>query len=257
MAKTSIEWTESTWNPLTGCTKISPGCQNCYAERLSFRLQAMGQHNYSNGFNLTMHEHALEAPLKWKKPQRIFVNSMSDLFHEDVPISFILKVFNIMQSAWWHQFQILTKRSQRLAELDHLISWPDNVWMGVSMENSDYTFRIDHLRDTNARIKFLSIEPLLGPLPNLDLNGINWAIIGGESGPCARPIKETWVTEIRDQCLNASVPFFFKQWGGINKKRAGRLLQGRVWDEMPEPLSPTISSFINMPLAINRQLEVV
>jgi len=232
--KTNIEWTESTWNPLTGCTKISPGCKHCYAERMSLRLQAMGQPNYSNGFKLTMHEHVLSAPLTWKKPQTIFVNSMSDLFHVDVPESFILQAFDVMRRAWWHQFQILTKRSDRLLEIDPIIRWPDNVWMGVSVENSDYTFRVDHLRQTGARTKFLSIEPLLGSIPDLNLHNINWVIVGGESGPKARPIKEDWVIDLRDQCLAAGVPFFFKQWGGVNKKKAGRLLKGRTWDGVPE-----------------------
>ena len=231
--KSSIEWTESTWNPLTGCTKVSPGCKHCYAERMAKRLHAMGQPNYANGFKLTLHPQALEIPLSWKKPQMIFVNSMSDLFHKDVPAAFIQQVFDVMHRAHWHTFQVLTKRSERLLELDQQIEWPDTVWMGVSVENQDYTFRIDHLRQTNAKIKFLSLEPLLGPLPNLDLHGINWAIVGGESGPGARPILEEWVVEIRDQCRGAHVPFFFKQWGGVHKKRAGRLLQGRTWDEMP------------------------
>ena len=231
--KSSIEWTESTWNPLTGCTKVSPGCKHCYAERMAKRLHAMGQPNYANGFKLTLHPQALEIPLSWKKPQMIFVNSMSDLFHKDVPAAFIQQVFDVMHRAHWHTFQVLTKRSERLLELDPQITWPDNVWMGVSVENQDHTLRSDHLRQTNAKIKFLSLEPLLGPLPNLDLHGINWAIVGGESGPGARPILEEWVVEIRDQCRGAHVPFFFKQWGGVHKKRAGRLLQGRTWDEMP------------------------
>ena len=236
--KTTIEWTESTWNPLTGCTKVSPGCKHCYAERMALRLQAMGQPNYSNGFKMTLHEHVLEAPLNWKKPQMIFVNSMSDLFHEDVPESFVLKALDVMRRAWWHQFQILTKRSERLLELNSMIRWPENVWMGVSVENMDYTFRADHLRSTGARTKFLSVEPLLGPIPNLDLHDIHWVIVGGESGPRARAVKEDWILEIRDQCLAANVPFFFKQWGGTNKKKAGRLLQGRVWDGLPEQVSP-------------------
>lgn len=229
----SIEWTESTWNPLTGCTKISPGCKHCYAERMARRLQAMGQPNYANGFELTLHEHALEAPLSWKKPQTIFVNSMSDLFHRDVPATFIHLVFDIMRRASWHTFQVLTKRSARLLELNSEIAWPDNVWMGVSVETQDYTFRIDHLRRTGALTKFLSLEPLLGPLPHLDLKGINWVIVGGESGPGARPMAEAWALEIRDQCRATHVPFFFKQWGGMRKKRNGRLLEGRTWDAMP------------------------
>ena len=228
-----IEWTESTWNPLTGCTKISPGCKHCYAERMARRLQAMGQPNYINGFRLTLHERALETPLGWKKPQVIFVNSMSDLFHRDVPVEFIQRVFAVMRRALWHTFQVLTKRSERLQELSPQIEWPDNVWMGVSIETLDYAFRIDHLRQTGAHIKFLSLEPLLGPLSRLDLRDINWVIVGGESGPGARPLREEWVLEVRDQCQAAHVPFFFKQWGGVRKKRAGRLLEGRTWEAMP------------------------
>lgn len=232
-AKSGIEWTESTWNPLTGCTKISPGCKHCYAERMARRLKAMGQPNYINGFQLTLHEHSLEIPLGWKKPQMIFVNSMSDMFHKDVPLRFILRVFDVMQRASWHTFQILTKRSVRLLELDSQIGWPPNVWMGVSVENEPYSFRIDQLRQTDAQIKFLSLEPLLGPLPNLDLHDIDWVIVGGESGPGARPIEHHWVVNIRDQCQTAQVPFFFKQWGGVHKKRNGRILEGRTWDEIP------------------------
>lgn len=231
--RSNIEWTDSTWNPLTGCTKISPGCKHCYAERMAKRLQAMGQSNYVNGFKLTSHEHVLEQPLSWKKPHMVFVNSMSDLFHEDVESDFIQKVFDVMRRAHWHTFQVLTKRSKHLLEMDPHIDWPSNVWMGVSVENSDYTFRIDHLRQTRACTKFLSIEPLLGPLSSLSLNYIDWVIVGGESGPGARPMKEEWVIEIRNQCQAASVPFFFKQWGGVHKKRNGRLLQGRTWDEFP------------------------
>lgn len=229
----SIEWTESTWNPLTGCTKISPGCKHCYAERMAHRLQAMGQPNYANGFKLSLHQHVLEYPLRWKKPQMVFVNSMSDLFHQEVPLDFIQKTFAIMRQASWHTFQVLTKRSSRLLELDQVIDWPDNVWIGVSVELCDYVYRIDHLRQTHAQVKFLSFEPLLGPLSELNLCDIDWVIVGGESGPGARPLKETWIIDIRDQCQYAHVPFFFKQWGGINKKRYGRLLKGRTWDEMP------------------------
>lgn len=232
-ARSGIEWTESTWNPITGCNKISPGCKHCYAERMALRLKAMGHANYNNGFRLTLHPHVLEQPLNWKKPQVIFVNSMSDLFHKDVPFDFIEKIFEVMGRASWHQFQILTKRSERLYDLDRQIDWPGNVWMGVSVENSDYTFRVDHLRETGAKVKFLSLEPLLGPLPDLNLLGINWVIVGGESGPGARPISEEWVVDIRDQCLASNVPFFFKQWGGTRKKKTGRILQGRTWDEMP------------------------
>lgn len=229
----SIEWTESTWNPLTGCTKISPGCKNCYAERMSVRLRAMGQPNYVNGFELTLHESALELPLRWKKPQTIFVNSMSDLFHKDVPPEFIQRVFDVMHQAAWHRFQVLTKRSDRLLDLSPRLLWQPNVWMGVSVESDEYVFRIDHLRRTRAVIKFLSLEPLLGPLRRLDLRGIDWVILGGESGPGSRQMDPSWVLDIRDQCKRLNVPFFFKQWGGVNKKRAGRLLEGRTWDEMP------------------------
>ena len=233
MATTKIEWAESTWNPITGCTKISSGCKNCYAERMALRLQAMGQANYANGFELTLQEHMLERPLKWKKPQLIFVNSMSDLFHKDVPLEYIHQVFDVMRRAHWHNFQVLTKRSQRLFDLSDEIDWPENVWMGVSVETQKYTFRIDHLRETEAKIKFLSLEPLLGPLKKLNLEGIDWAIVGGESGPRSRPIKKEWVTGIRDQCLSAKVPFFFKQWGGTNKKKTGLSLDGRTWDQLP------------------------
>jgi protein gp37 len=211
--KSAIEWTESTWNPLTGCTKISPGCKNCYAERMAHRLQAMGQRNYVNGFTLTIHEHVLALPLRWRAPQRIFVNSMSDMFHEDVPAEFILKAFDVMQKAEWHNFQVLTKRAARLAELDSQLTWSQNIWMGVSVESQAYTDRIQHLRGTRAAVKFLSLEPLLGPLEGLCLEGIDWVIVGGESGPGAREMKAEWVTSIRDQCGAASVPFFFKQWG--------------------------------------------
>lgn len=228
-----IEWTESTWNPITGCTKVSPGCKHCYAERMSERLQAMGQANYANGFELTLHEHALELPLRWKKPQRIFVNSMSDLFHEAVPLEFIRRVFDVMNQANWHQYQILTKRSDRLLALDGALDWREHIWMGVSVEIARYSYRIDDLRQTHAFTKFLSLEPLLGPLGRLDLQGIDWIIVGGESGPAARPLDREWVVDIRNQCERAAVPFFFKQWGGVNKKQAGRELDGRTYSAMP------------------------
>jgi protein gp37 len=229
----SIEWTESTWNPVTGCNKISPGCKHCYAERMAKRLQAMGQPNYTNGFELTLHERILELPLMWKKPQTIFVNSMSDLFHENVPVGFIQKVFHIMERAHWHHFQILTKRSDRLLEIHPKLYWNVNIWVGVSVENKDYTFRIDHLRKTGAKIKFISFEPLLGPIHDLNLKGIDWVIVGGESGYQARPMDTSWVVDIRNQCQKAKVPFFFKQWGGPNRKKTGRKLEGRTWDEIP------------------------
>jgi len=229
----SIEWTEATWNPLTGCTKISPGCKNCYAERMSKRLQAMGQANYVDGFNLAFHPHMLNIPLGWKKSRRIFVNSMSDLFQQGVPLDFIRKVFAVMEDAPQHEFQILTKRSERLLSLDGKLKWFPNIWMGVSVESAKYISRIDHLRQTGANIKFLSLEPLLGPLGNLDLRNMDWVIVGGESGPRARTMDPTWVRDIRDQCVRAKVPFFFKQWGGKWKSRTGRALEGRTWDEYP------------------------
>jgi protein gp37 len=233
-ANSRIEWTECTWNPVTGCTKISPGCLNCYAERMAKRLQAMGQPNYRNGFRLTLHPHMLDIPLRWRQPRMIFVNSMSDLFHKDVPLKFILKVFDVMQRAPQHCFQILTKRSERLAQLSPKLPWSENVWMGVTVESSDYTFRIDHLRQTSAAVKFLSCEPLLSPISDLNLDGIDWVIVGGESGPGARSMPHEWVTDIRDQCIAEGIPFFFKQWGGINKKANGRMLEDRVWNEIPE-----------------------
>ncbi len=233
MAYSTIEWTNATWNPVTGCTKVSPGCKHCYAERMAYRLQTMGQPNYANGFKVTLHEHMLERPLTWKRPMLIFVNSMSDLFHIDVPLEFIQEVFSVMHQAYWHSFQILTKRSERLLALDEFILWPDNAWMGVSVESEVYRFRIDDLRQTSAKVKFLSLEPLLGPLPSLNLKGIDWVIVGGESGPNARPMDSEWVIDIRQQCIHASVPFFFKQWGGVHKNKTGRLLEGRTWDQMP------------------------
>ena len=229
----AIEWTEATWNPVTGCTKVSTGCQNCYAERMTRRLQAMGQPHYTNGFKVKTHESVLEIPFKWKKPRTIFVNSMSDLFHEEVPPSFISKVFQVMSQVSQHTFQVLTKRSENLRKLSLSLPWPENVWMGVTVENSDYLHRIEDLRATPARIKFISFEPLLGSIPNIDFVGIDWVIVGGESGPGARPISTSWVEEIRDQCLVTGIPFFFKQWGGFNKKKTGRLLDGRTWDDMP------------------------
>ena len=233
MSKSSIEWTESTWNPLTGCTKVSDGCKHCYAERMARRLHAMGVDNYRNGFKLTMHPHVLKKPLEWKTPQLIFVNSMSDLFHWEVPVSFVQQVFQTMREAHWHKFQILTKRAKRLPKIDAQLQWAPNIWMGVSVENDKVTQRIDYLRQSSAMVKFLSLEPLLGPLPNLDLSGIDWVIVGGESGPGARPMEESWVLEIRDQCEAVGVKFFFKQWGGTNKKKAGRILDGRTYDAMP------------------------
>lgn len=238
MAQNSkIEWTECTWNPVTGCSIISPGCKNCYAKRMALRLKAMGQPNYANGFKVTLQPHALGIPTRWRQPRTIFVNSMSDLFHKDVPLDFITKVFDTMCSTDHHRYQVLTKRSQRLMQLNDKLIWPENVWMGVSVENADYTFRIDHLRQTNASTKFVSIEPLLGPIPNLNLKNIDWVIVGGESGPKARSMKPEWVIDIRNQCKKTNTPFFFKQWGGTNKKKTGRLLENKIWNEMPQTIN--------------------
>lgn len=229
----NIEWTEATWNPVTGCNKVSPGCKHCYAETMAARLKAMGQPNYANGFALTLQPHMLERPLTWRKPQTIFVNSMSDLFHDDVPFAYIRRVFDVMARAHWHRFQVLTKRAERLAALSPELTWPPNVWMGVSVESDKYRARIDDLRRAGAHTKFLSLEPLLGPLPDLDLSGIHWVIVGGESGAGARPMDPAWARDLRDQCQRAAVPFFFKQWGGPIKKKTGRILDGRTWDELP------------------------
>lgn len=229
----AIEWTDTTWNPVTGCDKVSAGCKHCYAERMANRLQAMGQANYRNGFAVTLQPQMLEQPLRWKRPRRVFVNSMSDLFHERVPLAYIQRVFAVMNEARWHQYQVLTKRADRLAECSGHLPWARNVWMGVSIERDDFAWRADKLRETRAMTKFLSLEPLLGPLPSLELSNIDWVIVGGESGPGARPVKEDWVRDIRDRCVELKVPFFFKQWGGVNKKRTGRALDGRTWDEMP------------------------
>jgi protein gp37 len=228
-----IEWTDATWNPVTGCTKISPGCKHCYAERLAHRLQLMGQRNYRNGFDITLQPQMLNVPLRWKSPKRIFVNSMSDLFHPEIPLSYIRDVFHVMSQAHWHQFQVLTKRAERLSQLSPALDWPRNVWMGVSVENEKYISRVDNLRASGAAVKFLSVEPLIGPIPRLNLHAINWVIVGGESGPGARPMDTAWVTDIHDQCRKAGVAFFFKQWGGVQKSKHGRTLQGRTWDEMP------------------------
>ncbi|MEW6363218.1 MAG: phage Gp37/Gp68 family protein [Acidobacteriota bacterium] len=240
---TGIEWTESTWNPVTGCTKISPGCKFCYAERMAERLQMMGQENYRNGFELTLQPRMLDLPLRWKKPQMIFVNSMSDIFHEDVPLEYIHRIFDVMRRADWHRFQILTKRSERLVELDAKLTWAPNIWMGVSVESDRYKWRIDDLRSTRAMLKFLSFEPLLGPFQRIDFRDIDWVIVGGESGACARPMDPAWVIDVRDQCKRAKVPFFFKQWGGKNKKQAGRLLDGRTWDQMPADRPERVKHF--------------
>lgn len=233
-AGSGIEWTEATWNPVTGCTKVSAGCLNCYAERMSLRLQAMGQPNYRDGFAVRTHEHMLGLPLKWKQPRTIFVNSMSDLFHDEVPEEFIRRVFSVMKRAHWHTFQVLTKRSRRMHRLAPELTWPSNVWMGVSVEDAKAMTRIRDVREAaGPAMKFLSCEPLLESLPGLDLRGIDWVIAGGESGPGARRMQDVWAREVRDACVSANVPFFFKQWGGTRKKAAGRELDGREWLETP------------------------
>ena len=231
--KSKIEWTESTWNPVTGCTKISSGCRNCYAERFALRLQAAGSRKYANGFRVTLHPDVLKVPLRWKQPHTIFVNSMSDLFHKDVSYDFIHQVFDVMCHAFRHRFQVLTKRSHRLLQLSQRLPWPRNVWMGVTVENADCAFRIDQLRKTPAAIKFVSFEPLLSPIPNIDFEGIDWVIVGGESGPGARPMLAEWATDIRDQCLAVGGPFFFKKWGGTKNKKNGRTLDGQTWSQIP------------------------
>lgn len=233
MATSRIEWTEATWNPVTGCSKFSSGCRNCYAERMAGRLKAMGQPKYRNGFKVTVHPRALPVPMAWRKPRMVFVNSMSDLFHEEVPDDFIMQVFEVMREACWHTFQILTKRPHRLEELNGSIRWPANVWMGVTVEEGAYTDRLESLKAIDAAVKFVSFEPLLGSISDPDLDGIDWAIVGGESGPGARAIELQWVLDIRDACVRKSVPFFFKQWGGVRKTKAGRLLEGREWNQLP------------------------
>ena len=233
--QSAIEWTDATWNPVTGCTKISPGCKNCYAERLAARLQAMGNPRYRNGFAVTLHADQLTLPLRWREPRRIFVNSMSDLFHEAVPDDFIHQVFGIMKRADWHIFQVLTKRSGRLAAMTPGLAWAPNIWQGVSVESARYAWRVRDLQTVPAVVRFLSVEPLLGAIPNLPLTKIDWVIVGGESGGRRRPMASDWACQIRDQCRIAGVPFFFKQWGGRTPKSGGRVLDGRTWDEMPKP----------------------
>lgn len=233
MAQSSIEWTQMTWNPTTGCNKISAGCKYCYAEVMTRRLEAMGIEKYKDGFELRVHEDALTVPYSWKKAKVVFVNSMSDLFHDDVPFEFIEKVFTIMNDTPQHTYQVLTKRADRLYELHHRLNWTKNIWMGVSVENEKVLDRVDFLRETNAMVKFLSCEPLIGPLRKMNLYNINWVIVGGESGRKARPMKEEWVWNIQQQCGDANVAFFFKQWGGVNKKKTGRELGGKTYDEMP------------------------
>ena len=232
--KTKIEWTESSWNPVTGCTQISPGCTHCYAARIAKRLQAMGNPRYQNAFEVTIHEDLIDAPLSWRKPQMIFVNSMSDLFHEKIPTDIIKRIFDTMNRANWHTFQILTKRAERLAELAPELQWGDNIWMGVSVENQDMIYRADLLKETGAHIKFISAEPLLSSLNALNLKGIDWLIVGGESGPGCRTMEKEWVIELRDKCKASNTAFFFKQWGGTNKKKTGSLLDGKLYKEYPQ-----------------------
>jgi protein gp37 len=235
--KSTIEWTHSTWNPVRGCTKVSPGCKNCYAETFAERWRGIPGHPYEQGFDLLLVPQKLEEPLRWKTPRTIFVNSMSDLFHEDIPLEYIQRVFHVLERAHWHTFQILTKRSDRLVELAQHLPWPRNVWQGVSVESQSYVHRIRDLCKVPAAVRFLSLEPLLSAIPTLSLDGVDWVIVGGESGNRARPMKANWAREIRDQCARHSVPFFFKQWGGRTPKKNGRLLDGRTWDEMPADVS--------------------
>ncbi len=237
--RSNIEWTEMTWNPVTGCTKVSQGCKHCYAERMAKRLEAMGAERYRNGFRVTLHPDAIELPRRWRQPRVVFVNSMSDLFHEEVPLAYIQRVFATMRDCTHHTFQVLTKRSDRLAELAPQLPWPQNVWMGVSVEDARVLHRIGDLHSVPAAVRFLSLEPLIGPLDALPLHGIHWAIVGGESGPGARPMRREWVTSIFRQCRAAGVPFFFKQWGGVRKDLTGRNLNGRTYSEMPGVLRPT------------------
>ena len=231
--RSNIEWTEMTWNPVTGCTKISQGCKHCYAERMAKRLKAMGSGRYMNGFQVTLHPDLLDAPRRWRQPRVVFVNSMSDVFHEDVPLAYIQCVFATMRGCPHHTFQVLTKRSERLAELAPHLHWTPNVWIGVSVEDARVIYRIDDLRRVPAAVRFLSLEPLIGPLDSLRLDGIHWVIVGGESGPRARPLRSEWVESIFRQCRAFGVPFFFKQWGGVRKDLTGRQLNGRTYDELP------------------------
>jgi len=234
MKNTKIEWTDATWNPTTGCTKISSGCLNCYAERMARRLNAMGVKKYENSFKVALHEDTLEEPYRWRNKRTVFVNSMSDLFHENIPLDYIKRVFKVMNDNPRHTFQVLTKRADLLLEYSNELNWTKNIWMGVSVENQDAVHRIEKLSRTNAHVKFLSIEPLIGQINVMNLESIDWAIVGGESGPGARPMEKEWVIEIKNKCLEQNVLFFFKQWGGVNKKKTGRLLEGKTWDEMPQ-----------------------
>jgi protein gp37 len=240
--KSNIEWTDATWNPVTGCTKISPGCKNCYAERLAHRLKAMGNPRYRRGFEVTLHWDQLNVPLKWRKPRLVFVNSMSDIFHEDIPEDFVRRSFDVMGLAKQHLFQVLTKRPDRLAMFADRLTWHDNVWLGVSIESQKYVWRAKILRQIPSKVRFLSLEPLIGPISGLNLRGIHWVIVGGESGPHHRLVEIDWVRRIRDLCVDAGVPFFFKQWGGRTPKARGRQLDGQTWGEMPEATNLLTSS---------------
>jgi protein gp37 len=231
--RSAIEWTDASWNPVTGCNKVSPGCAHCYAETFAERWRGVPGHAYEQGFDLRLWPNRLPQPLRWRRPRMIFVNSMSDLFHEDIPLEYIQRVFDVMVAANHHTFQVLTKRHVRLAELASELPWPDHVWMGVSIENRRFIHRAEYLRQVPAAVRFISAEPLLGPLDGLDLTGIHWLISGGESGPRHRPVKAEWVRQLRDQCQREGVAYFFKQWGGVRSKAGGRQLDGRTWDEMP------------------------
>jgi protein gp37 len=237
MARTTIEWTDCSWNPVTGCTKISAGCEHCYAERMAKRLCAMGQPHYRNGFAVTLHQDIVDLPLHWRTPRSIFVNSMSDLFHEEVPDLFIASIIETIRKSDWHRFQLLTKRAERLSFLDAEIDWPSNAIVGVTVEHRDIRERIDALQSSSAPYKFISFEPLIGPIGKIDLRGIDWVIVGGESGPGARPMEEAWVLEIKRQAVRLDIPFFFKQWGGVFKKKRGRTLEGREWNDKPEMIA--------------------
>ncbi len=231
--RSAIEWTEASWNPATGCDKVSPGCAHCYAETFAERFRGVRAHPYEQGFDLKLWPERLELPLRWRRPRRIFVNSMSDLLHESIPDEFISEVFDVMGRAHWHTFQVLTKRHERLVALAGALDWPENVWMGVSIENRRFVHRADHLRQVDAAVRFISAEPLLGPHEGLNLTGIDWLITGGESGPRHRPVRADWVRELRDRCAEEEVAFFFKQWGGVRSKAGGRVLDERTWDDMP------------------------
>ena len=250
---TTIEWTETTWNPVVGCTKVSPGCVHCYAERMAHRLVGMAKADRAAGRNagkkatylhvvgrdggwngkVYLDENAIETPLHWRSPRMIFVNSMGDLFHADVPLDFVRRVFSVMNRCPRHTFQILTKRPERAAKFSSKLTWTPNIWMGATVENADFTCRVKHIQETGAKVKFLSVEPLLGPIPRLPLTDIDWVIVGGESGPGSRSMQADWVRQIQKRCAEHKVPFFFKQWGGVDKKANGRMLDGRTWDEMP------------------------